>query len=109
MRNRYPVSDMAHFVTSVFQVTHEAVSEYEDQIYSLSIHGQNRPECEDIFLSSGLSDGSKQILFDLKSNLKDSGLTVAVAGDSSSNCPLLGSTNVQGRFVNWFCSTLYRA
>ena len=108
VRNRYPVSDMAHFVTSVFQVTHEAVSEYEDQIYSLSIHGQNRPECEDIFLSSGLSDGSKQILFDLKSNLKDSGLTVAVAGDSSSNCPLLGSTNVQGRFVNWFCSTLYR-
>ncbi|MCH8956725.1 hypothetical protein IIA28_15605 [candidate division KSB1 bacterium] len=48
---------MAHFVTSVFQVTHEAVSEYEDQIYSLSIHGHNRPECEDIFLSSGLSDG----------------------------------------------------
>ena len=105
--DRYPVSDMAHFVTSVFQVTHEAVSEYEDQIYSLSIHGHNRPECEDIFLSSGLSDGSKQILFDLKSNLKDSGLTVAVAGDSSSNCPLLGSTNVQGKFVNG--STLYRA
>ena len=97
---RYPVSDMAHFVASVFQVTHEAVSEYASQIYSLSIHGHNRPECEDIFISSGLSGGSKQILFDLKFNLKNTGLTVAVAGDSSSHCPLVGSTNVQGRFIN---------
>lgn len=100
VRVRYPVSDMAHFVASVFQVTHEAVSEYASQIYSLSIHGHNRPECEDIFISSGLSGGSKQILFDLKFNLKNTGLTVAVAGDSSSHCPLVGSTNVQGRFIN---------
>ena len=97
---RYPVSDMAHFVASVFQITHEAVSEYASQIYSLSIHGHNRPECEDIFISSGLSGGSKQMLFDLKFNLNNTGLTVAVAGDSSSHCPLVGSTNVQGRFIN---------
>jgi len=98
--DRYPVSDMAHVVTSVFQVTHEVVSEYESQIYSFSIHGHNSPECEDVFISNGLGGGPKQILFDLEVNLKNTGLTVVVAGDSVSHCPLVGSTNVQGRFIN---------
>jgi hypothetical protein len=40
------------------------------------------------------------VLYDIKNAVLDAGgLTVGVAGDGSS-CPLIGSTNVQGRFTN---------
>ncbi len=98
---RYPVSDMAHSVASVFQKTHEVISDRGEQLYSINLHGHGRVECQDIFLSSGLIDSSQQILVSLKSEiLLNSGLTVAVAGDGTSDCPLIGSTNVQGRFTN---------
>lgn len=99
--DRYPVSDMAHFAASPFQVTHETIFEKNVQIYAFNIHGHGRDDCEDIFLSNGHKTQSKPILFNIKASLLASGgVSVAVAGDGTSSCPLVGSNNVQGRFTN---------
>lgn len=98
---RYPISDMAHFVDSPFQVTHETIDERFEDIYFFSIHGHGRDECEDIFLSNGHKTQSKPLLSKIKQSLlAQGGLTAAVAGDGTSSCTLVGSTNVQGRFTN---------
>ncbi len=98
---RYPVSDMAHFTASPFQVTHETIFENLEQVYAFSIHGHSRGDCEDIFLSNGRSEGSSSLLFNIKAGLLAAGgVSVGIAGDGISLCPLVGSTNVQGRFSN---------
>lgn len=98
---RYAISDMAHYVQSPFQIAHETLYELFSETYSFSIHGHSRESCEDIFLSNGHITDSKNLLYDLKSSLLTSGgLSVAVAGDGTSSCVLIGSTNVQGRFTN---------
>jgi hypothetical protein len=97
----YPVSDMAHFTESVFQITHQEIIDSNPETYAISVHGHSNSSCEDIFLSNGRSNGSWPLLNSLKNSLLTSGgLTVAVAGDGTSVCPLIGSTNVQGRYSN---------
>jgi hypothetical protein len=97
----YRVSDMAHFVDAVFQVFHEEVVIRYPQLYAFNLHGHANGSCQDFFLSNGHATNSKPILFDLKNSLiATGGVTAAVAGDGSSTCPLIGSTNVQGRFSN---------
>lgn len=97
----YRVSDMAHFVNAMFQVFHEEVVTRYPQMYAFNLHGHANSSCQDFFLSNGHATSSKAILFDLKNSLMAAGgVTVAVAGDGSSTCPLIGSTNVQGRFSN---------
>ncbi len=99
--SRYAISDMAHTVLSPFQIAHETFYELFPNDYSFSIHGNSRSSCEDIFLSNGRSNNSKTLLFDIKNSLlAQGGLSVAVAGDGTSSCSLVGSTNVQGRFTN---------
>ena len=97
----YPVSDMAHFTESVFQITHQEIINSNPETYTISVHGHSNSSCEDIFLSNGKFDGSWPLLYSLKNSLLASGgLTVAVAGDGTSVCSLIGSTNVQGRYSN---------
>lgn len=98
---RYHVSDMAHFTGAVFQAAHEIVIERFPEVYTFNLHGNSNSSCEDIFLSNGHTTESRSILVNLKSDLQTAGdITVAVAGDGTSSCSLVGSTNVQGRFTN---------
>ncbi|MFQ5823356.1 MAG: T9SS type A sorting domain-containing protein [bacterium] len=98
---QYHITDMAHFVDAPFQATHETIVTHFPQTYAFSIHGNSNDNCEDIFLSNGRSEESKPILFNLKSTLLAAGgVSVAVAGDGTSSCPFIGSTNTQGRFTN---------
>jgi len=95
---RYHVSDMAHFAQAPFQTVHEVVVEKFPGTYTLSMHGNSRSECEDVFFSNGHATQTTQLLFDLKADLLTSGgISAAVTGDGSA-CSLVGSTNVQGRF-----------
>ncbi len=97
----FRVSDAAHFDEAIFQTTHETIAAKYPQGYSINLHGHGRSNCEDFFLSNGHSTDSKQILFDLENNLlAEGGVSVGIAGDGVSTCPLIGSTNVQGRFTN---------
>ena len=96
----YHVSDMAHYTDAPFQAVHEVFDAGLSHLYAMSLHGNGRSNCEDIFLSNGHGSGSSPLLFSIKNAvLSEGGLTVAVAGDGSS-CPLIGSTNVQGRVTN---------
>jgi hypothetical protein len=96
----YHVSDVAHYTDSPFQAVHEVLDAGVRHLYVISLHGNGRSSCEDIFLSNGHASGSSALLYSLKNAvLAAGGLTVGVAGDGSS-CPLIGSTNVQGRVTN---------
>jgi hypothetical protein len=97
----YRVSDMAHFVDAVFQVCHEEAINRHPQLYAFNLHGHANSSCQDFFLSNGHATNSKPLLYDFKNSLiAAGGVTAAVAGDGTSTCPLIGSTNVQGRFSN---------
>ncbi len=97
---RYHISDMGHVTQSGYQVMHEVFTAAHSEGYSFSIHGTTQSGCNDIFLSNGTAD-SKPILYDLRDNMNGSGnIVVSVAGDGTSTCTLVGSTNVQGRFTN---------
>jgi hypothetical protein len=93
---------MAHFDLTLFQVVHEEVTIRHPLLYSIQVHGHARSNCEDFFMSNGHATLSKPILYSIRNSLQASGgVTAAVAGDGSS-CPLVASTNVQGRFTNGF-------
>jgi hypothetical protein len=97
----YHESDMGHVTESVYQAAHEVFTARCPQGHAISMHGTVRPYCEDVFLSNGHETDSKQVLYSLRDHmLAAGGITVGVAGDGHSSCPLYGSTNVQGRLTN---------
>ena len=97
----FRVSDMPHFDHGLFQVIHEEVTVRNPLLYSIQVHGHAQSNCEDFFMSNGHATLSKPVLYNIKNSLLASGgVTAAVAGDGTSTCTLVASTNVQGRFTN---------
>ncbi len=96
----YPISDMAHYDLTMFQGVHETIVSLNPLTYVINLHGHARSSCEDFFLTNGHASLSQPLLFMIRDSLIASGdVSAAVAGDGSS-CPLIGSTNVQGRYSN---------
>lgn len=95
---RYPVSDMAHAVMTPFQAAHEVFTERFPEMVTVSLHGNGRESCETVFLSNGVGEAVTPALRSLQQALSGRGVQVGVPGRSA--CPLVGSTNVQGRFTN---------
>lgn len=95
---QYHISDMAHVVEAPFQVTHEVMTNQWPKITSLSLHGNGNDDCETVFLSGGVPEESSPVIDDLAQALDNRGVEVGVPGASA--CPLVGSTNVQGRYTN---------
>lgn len=95
----FKVSDMAHFDSSAFQIAHESIKELSSSVYAINLHGHANGSCEDVFLSNGREDDPKTSLQTVRDSLIAYGVDAAMTGDGSS-CPLIGSTNVQGRFIN---------
>lgn len=97
----YHISDMAHYLPTCFQTTHEFAASHSPALYAVSVHGHADAACPDIFLSNGRGTNTTALLAAIKASvLAAGGLTVAEAGDGSSACTLTGGTNVQGRFTN---------
>lgn len=94
----YHVSDMAHYTKAPFQVTHEVFTQRFPDMVAVNLHGNGRDNCEDVFLTNGVDDTSHVSLRELETALAERGVRVGRPGNSS--CPLVGSTNVQGRFTN---------
>lgn len=94
----YRQSDMAHFVQAPFQVTHKLVTDRFPELTALNLHGNGREECEPVFLSSGVEDDTPQSIQDLHQALLERSVHATIP--STSNCPYVGSTNVQGRYTN---------
>jgi hypothetical protein len=97
-RKPYRQSDAAHVTAAPFQVTHEAFVDRYPELTALSLHGNGQEECETVFLTSGVEDDTPAPVEDLRQALVERGVRAGVPGTSS--CPLVGSTNVQGRYTN---------
>lgn len=91
-------SDMAHFVKSPFQATHKFFVDQFSDATVLNLHGNGRQECETVFLSSGFEDDTPQPIKDFHQALLEEGVQATIP--STSECPYVGSTNVQGRYTN---------
>jgi hypothetical protein len=96
--NSYPVSDVAHATETPFQVTHEALADTFSEMVALNLHGNGLSDCETVFLSSGVWDDTTDTVTALRDALIDR--DVNAADPMSSSCPLVGGTNVQGRYTN---------
>lgn len=94
----YHVSDAAHDVEAPFQAAHEVLVDRWPEMTALSLHGNGNDDCETVFLSSGVADETPPVLDTLARELDERGVATGVPGTSS--CPLVGSTNVQGRYTN---------
>ncbi len=94
----YHVSDAAHVVDAPFQAAHEVFVDRWPEMTALSLHGNGNDDCETVFLSSGVVDETPPVLDTLARELHERGVATGVP--SSSSCPLVGSTNVQGRYTN---------
>ncbi|KAA3659427.1 MAG: T9SS C-terminal target domain-containing protein [Calditrichaeota bacterium] len=95
----YKISDMAHSVHTFFHVTHEEIVAFNARTYQVQLHGHSQSTCEDIFLSNGHRTSVSDELLALRDQvLLKGGLTCNVAG--LSQCGLVASSNVQGRYTN---------
>lgn len=95
---RYHVSDMAHVVEAPFQAAHEMLTERFPEMVAISLHGNGNDDCETVFLTNGIDDEVQPVLGALQQALSERGVQTGIPGRSS--CPLVGSTNVQGRLTN---------
>ncbi len=96
---KFKVSDMAHYDSSAFQIAHESLKELSANVYAINLHGHASSSCEDVFLSNGREDDPQPGLQAVRDSLIADNIDAAMTGDGSS-CTLIGSTNVQGRFIN---------
>lgn len=96
----YAVSDPAHNVNTMFHSAHTAISERRPGTVAVQLHGmRERDVCPNVFLSTGtrsVTENASRLL----SCLRDKGIETELYGDSESSCPLIASTNVQGRYSN---------
>jgi hypothetical protein len=89
---------MAHVVAAPFQVSHAVFTERFPEMVSISLHGNGNEDCETVFLSDGTDGSGTSTLQALQRALSEQGVQAGVPGQS--RCPLVGSTNVQGRLTN---------
>ncbi len=95
----YPVSDVAHAVDTPFHAVHETLLKVRPKTIAVQLHGMTeRDNCPNAFLSNGsptVTTNSKRLL----SCLTQKGVEAEIF-DSTTKCPLVALSNVQGRFSN---------
>ena len=95
----YRESDPAHNVNTMFHQTHETLVQIYPETVAVQLHGmRERDVCPNVFLSTGTAAVTKNAERFLRC-LKDRGVE-ATLYDGTVSCPLIASTNVQGRFSN---------
>ena len=99
-QSNYGESDPAHNVNSMFHVTHETLVETKPDTIVVQLHGmRERDVCPNVFLSTGtknLTSNASKFLDCLTARDVETG----IYDGETSTCPLIASTNVQGRFSN---------
>lgn len=95
----YPVSDVAHAVTTPFHAVHETLVKVIPTTVTVQLHGMGtRDICPNAFMSTGsktVTTNSKRLLECLTKN----GVEAEIY-DGKTSCPLNALSNVQGRFSN---------
>lgn len=95
----YRESDPAHAVDTMFHQAHETLIGLYPATVAVQLHGmRERDVCPDVFLSTGTGTVTANASRFLQC-LKDRGVEASLY-DGTESCPLIASTNVQGRFSN---------
>ena len=102
----YRESDVAHVTQAIFQVSHRVLVGCGSNTVAVQIHGHGRSNCPDLFISNTTcAPGELTNQLYLNAVIECNGtFSVDIADCTESECPLTGSTNVQGRYSNG-CST----
>ena len=102
----YRISDPAHVTDGMFQVTTQAMLDFDDSTIQVQLHGFAKLATDpDIIMSNGTSSTPPPLqdyLLALRDNLTvvDASLTFKVGHLDTDWTRLLGTTNVQGRLIN---------
>jgi hypothetical protein len=88
-------------MVTVFQTTHETVAQLRPRSVTVQLHGMiERNSCPNAFLSTGtgtVTENAKRLLNALKKNKVEADIW---RGECGKGCPLIATTNPQGRFSN---------
>lgn len=96
----YRESDPAHNVNTMFHRAHEAIFGVRPDSVAVQLHGmRERDICPDVFVSTGTPTvtANGRLLLEC---LRARGVNAQLFGDGETSCPLIASTNPQGRFAN---------
>lgn len=98
--SQYAESDVAHSVATMFHQTHETLVNEKKDTIAVQLHGMKKCDiCPDVFMSSGTKHIPKNAA-KLLDCLKNKKIEAGIYDGKTSTCPLIASTNVQGRFSN---------
>ncbi|MGI8668713.1 MAG: hypothetical protein ACR2J3_02570 [Aridibacter sp.] len=98
--SQYAESDVAHSVATMFHQTHETLVNKQKNTVAVQLHGMKKRDiCPDVFMSSGTKHVTKNAA-KLLECLKNKKIEAGIYDGKTSTCPLIASTNVQGRFSN---------
>jgi len=95
----YAESDPAHNVNTMFDAAHRALVDAIPGTVAVQLHGmRDREVCPNVFLSTGTADVTSNAERFLNC-LREKGVDASIY-DGTVSCPLIASTNVQGRYSN---------
>ena len=92
-------SDVAHLDLSAFQAAHEVLLSCSSSLIAVQLHGHDRANCPDVFISNTLDNPGKL------SNALEESVQLACPGytvgqpEEYASCTLIGAKNVQGASV----------
>jgi hypothetical protein len=97
--SRYAESDPAHNVNTIFHAAHKAIVDARPDTVAIQLHGmQEREVCPNVYISTGTASITENAARFLHC-LKEMGVEASIY-DGTVSCPLIASTNVQGRYSN---------
>ena len=94
-------SDVAHATQTMFHAAHRVLAEPGTGSIAVQIHGCSDSSCPDLFISNTTCEpGELGQRFYRNALSACQGFSVDIADCAPSECSLVGTTNVQGRFSN---------
>lgn len=94
-------SDVAHTTQTIFQASHRALAEPGRGITAVQFHGCTGTDCPDLFISNTTcTPGELANRLYANASATCRAFSVDVADCVQPECPLVGRTNMQGRYSN---------
>lgn len=94
-------SDVAHSTTTIFHATHRALILPGTSQVAVQIHGCSDSSCPDLFISNGTCSPTQLAQRFYRNALAAcQDFAIDLADCSPSQCSLVGTTNLQGRYSN---------
>lgn len=99
----YRESDVSHATQTMFHISHRVLVECGFHTVAAQFHGNGNASCPDLFISNTTctpGERASRLYTNAVSECSDDGYSIDIADCLDPECPLKGSTNVQGRHSN---------